>query len=146
MKTTYKSVEEIQAERKWYLLDATDVVLGRFASQVASILKGKYKASYAPHQDCGDYIVVINAEKVVLTGNKADTKTYFRHNRRPGGGKFTSFKQMIAAHPERVIENAVKGMLPKNPLGRSMIKKLHVVAGPDHNYQAQKPEPFTLKY
>lgn len=146
MKTTYQSVEEIQNERAWYLIDASELVLGRLASQVASMLKGKHKASYSPHQDCGDHIVIINAEKVVLTGNKAETKTYFRHNRRPGGGKFTSFQQMIQRHPERVLENAVKGMLPKNPLGRQMIKKLHVVAGPDHNHQAQKPEELTLKY
>lgn len=146
MKTTYKSVDEIQSDRKWFVLDAENLVLGRLASQVATILKGKHKPAYAPHQDLGDHIIVINAEKVRLTGNKENTKEYFRHSTRPGSGKFTSIKQMREFHPERIIEYAVKGMLPKNPLGRQMIKKLHVYAGPNHEHQAQKPEEMKLNY
>jgi large subunit ribosomal protein L13 len=147
MKTEYKSVEEIQAEQKWYVVDATNLVLGRMATQIASILKGKNKPSYAPHQDHGDFVVVINAEKVRLTGNKENTKTYFRHRTtRPGSQVVTTYKQMIELHPERVVEYAVKGMLPKNSLGRKMIKKLHVVAGDVHPHTAQQPEALTLKY
>lgn len=147
MKTAYKSVEEIQNDRKWYVVDATDLVLGRMASQIASILKGKNKPAYAPHQDHGDYVVVINADKVRLTGNKENTKTYFRHRTtRPGAQVITTYKQMMEFHPERVVEYAVKGMLPKNSLGRKMIKKLHVVAGEDHPHVAQKPEALALKY
>ena len=146
VKTTYSSVQEIQTNRKWFVIDASDQVLGRFASQVATMLKGKHKPAYAPHQDLGDNIIVINAEKIRLTGNKENTKEYFRHTTRPGSGKFTSLKQMRDAQPERIIEYAVKGMLPKNPLGRSMIKKLHVYAGETHQHQAQKPEELKLKY
>ncbi|MCB0278723.1 MAG: 50S ribosomal protein L13 [Calditrichaeota bacterium] len=146
MKTTYASVEEIQANRKWYVVDANNQVLGRFASQIATLLKGKHKASYAPHQDNGDNIIVINAEKIRLTGNKENVKEYFRHTTRPGSGKFTSFKQMRDSQPERVIEFAVKGMLPKNPLGRAMFRKLHVYAGENHQHQAQQPEELKLKY
>lgn len=146
MKTTYRSVDELTESQKWFVVDATDAVLGRLASQVAQLLRGKHKPHYAPHQDCGDHVIVINADKVRLTGTKEDTKTYFRHTTtRPGSQRITSFQQMRERHPERIVEYAVKGMLPKNSLGRKIFTKLHVVAGDEHPHDAQKPEPFTLK-
>ena len=147
MNTSYASMEEIQNNRKWFVVDATDQVLGRLASQIASILKGKNKPYYVPHHDCGDNVIVINADKVRLTGKKEDAKEYFRHTTtRPGSQRILSYKQMMTSHPERVVEYAVKGMLPKNSLGRQMFLKLHAYAGEDHPHQAQKPEQLKLKY
>ena len=143
MKTYYAKPGEVQ--RDWVLVDATDMVLGRLATRVAEILKGKTKPQYTPHVDVGDFVVVINADKIRLTGNKAETKAYFSHSGYPGGLKETSFTRMIEKHPERVIEKAVKGMLPKNSLGRSMGKKLKVYAGSDHPHEAQNPTPIELK-
>jgi large subunit ribosomal protein L13 len=144
LRTDYLKVEEVAAQRQWYVVDAQDYVLGRLASNIASILRGKNKPAFAPHQDLGDFIVVINAEKVKLTGKKAEQKTYFRHSGYPGGAKTISFREMIEKHPERVIENAVRLMLPKNTLGRNMLKKLKVYAGENHPHQAQNPK--TLKF
>ena len=126
-------------ERKWYVVDAADYTLGRLASQVAAVLRGKNKPTYTPSMDCGDNVIVINAEKVQLTGKKLDQKIYYNHSEYVGGMKETTLAEMMAKKPEKVIELAVKGMLPKGPLGRSMIKKLHVYAGPEHAQQAQKP-------
>lgn len=128
-----------EVERKWYVVDAAGKPLGRVASQVASILRGKNKPTFTPHIDTGDYVIVVNAEKIKVTGKKLDQKIYYHHSDYVGGMKETTLKEMLAKHPERVIEFAVKGMLPKGPLGRSMIKKLHVYAGPEHAQQAQKP-------
>ena len=143
MKTYYAKPGEVQ--RDWVLVDATDMVLGRLATRVAEILKGKTKPQYTPHIDVGDFVVVINADKIRLTGNKAAAKSYFSHSGYPGGLKETSFERMMEKHPERVIEKAVKGMLPKNSLGRSMGKKLKVYAGPEHPHEAQNPTLIELK-
>ncbi len=140
LRTDYSKIDEIRAQRKWFLVDAQNLVLGRLASRIASILRGKHKPYFAPHQDVGDFVIVVNAEKVKLTGKKFDQKTYFRHSGYPGGEKHIPFRQMIEKHPERVIEHAVRLMLPKNALGRKMFKKLKVYAGPDHPHEAQKPE------
>ena len=142
MRTDYLKVDEIAAQRKWYVVDAKDYVLGRLATNVAHILRGKNKAAFAPHQDIGDFVIVINAEKIQLTGKKAEQKTYFRHTGYPGGAKEVSFKDMIEKHPERVIEQAVRLMLPKNVLGRQMLKKLKVYGGSEHPHQAQNPQPI----
>jgi len=131
-------------EHAWWLVDATDKPLGRLASEVARVIRGKHKPMYTPHLDTGDNVVVINAEKVILTGTKADKKTYFRHSGYMGGEKHIPFKRMIQTHPERVIELAVKGMLPKNALGRELRKKLKVYAGEEHPHQGQRPEPLDL--
>ena len=133
-----------EVERKWYVVDAEGKTLGRLASEVASILRGKKKPTYTPHVDCGDYVIVVNAEKIAVTGKKLDQKIYYRHSEYVGGMKETTLKEMLAKHPERVIEHAVKGMLPKGPLGREMYKKLFVYAGPDHKHAAQKPEALTF--
>ena len=146
MKTNHLASEEIIKDRKWYIVDAENQVLGRFTSQIASMLRGKHKPAYSPHQDLGDYIIVVNAKKVRITGNKASTKTYFSHTTRPGSGHFISYKQMMELHPERVIEYAVKGMLPKTALGRKMFLKLHVYVGEQHPHQGQRPEKLKLKY
>jgi large subunit ribosomal protein L13 len=138
MKTYMAKAGEIR--RKWYVVDAGGKPLGRLASEVAAILRGKNKPIYTPHVDTGDYVIVINAEKVVLTGNKPDQKVYRRHSGWPGGIKEVKFKSMISKFPERVIELAVKGMLPHNSLGRAMFKKLKVYKGAEHGHQAQKPE------
>jgi len=130
--------------RDWYVVDATDKTLGRLATELASRLRGKHKPEYTPHVDTGDYIVVINAEKIRVTGNKATDKTYYRHTGFPGGLKSASFNELIAAAPERVIEIAVKGMLPRNPLGRAMRKKLKVYAGAEHPHTAQLPVALEL--
>jgi large subunit ribosomal protein L13 len=135
-----------QIEQKWYVVDANGQVLGRLATQVATILRGKHKPIYTPHLDVGDFVVVINAGKVKLTGKKFLQKDYFRHSGYPGGGKFISFKRMIETHPERVIQLAVKGMLPHNRLGRKMLRKLKVYGGPAHPHDAQKPETIELSY
>ncbi len=143
MKTYHAKPGEV--EREWLLVDATDMVLGRLASEIAQILKGKRKPAYTPHVDTGDFVVVINAEKIRLTGNKANTKNYYSHSGFPGGLKEVSFQRMLDKHPERIIEKAVKGMLPKNTLGRAMGKKLKVYAGLEHPHQAQKPRQITLE-
>ncbi len=127
-------------ERKWYVVDAADYTLGRLASQVAAILRGKNKPTFTPHMDCGDNVIVINASKIRVSGKKLDQKVYYNHSGYVGGMKETTLKEMLAKKPERVVELAVKGMLPKGPLGRKMYKKLHVYAGPDHEQAAQKPE------
>ena len=126
-------------ERKWYVVDATDIALGRLASKVAVVLKGKHKATYTPHIDCGDYVIVVNAEKVKLTGNKLMDKKYYNHSGYVGGLRERNAKTMIEKYPEEMIERAVRGMLPKGSLGRQMGKKLFVYAGPEHKQQAQKP-------
>lgn len=131
-------------ERKWYIVDATDKPLGRLASEVAKILRGKNKPIYTPHVDTGDFVIIINAEKVGLSGKKLDQKMYRRHSGHPGGLKETSYRSLMAKFPERAVEKAVKGMLPKNTLGRAMYKKLKVYAGPNHENEAQKPEVLEL--
>jgi large subunit ribosomal protein L13 len=143
VKTYYAKPGEV--EREWLVIDATDVVLGRLASQVAQILKGKNKPQYTPHVDVGDFVVVINADKVRVTGAKETDKVYYRHTGHPGGLKSETFTEAMAKHPERVIERAVKGMLPKNTLGRAMGRKLKVYAGPEHPHAAQKPREITLE-
>ena len=127
-------------ERKWYVVDAEGKTLGRLASEVANVLRGKNKPTYTPHIDTGDYVIVVNAEKIQVTGKKLDQKIYYHHSDYVGGMKETTLKEMMEKKPERVIELAVKGMLPKGPLGRQMFTKLHVYAGPDHEQAAQKPE------
>ena len=131
-------------ERKWYVVDATGYTLGRLASEVAKVLRGKNKPIFTPHMDCGDYVIVVNAEKIKVTGKKLDQKIYYNHSDYVGGMKETTLREMMAKKPEQVIELAVKGMLPKGPLGRTMIKKLHVYAGAEHAHQAQKPEVLTF--
>ena len=131
-------------KRKWYVIDATDVSLGRLSTAVASILRGKNKPIFTPHMDTGDYVIIVNAAKVKVTGKKLDQKIYYRHSGYVGGMKETTLREMMAKKPERVIELAVKGMLPKGPLGRQMYRKLHVYAGPEHEHAAQKPEVLTF--
>ena len=133
-----------KVERKWYVVDATGYTLGRLASEVAKVLRGKNKPVFTPHVDTGDYVIVVNAEKIAVTGKKLDQKIYYHHSDYVGGMKETTLAEMLAKKPEKVIELAVKGMLPKGPLGRSMIKKLHVYAGPEHKNAAQKPEVLTF--
>ena len=142
MKTFMASPSTI--ERKWYVVDASAYTLGRLASEVAAVLRGKNKPTFTPHMDTGEYVIVVNAEKVKTTGKKLDQKIYYRHSGYVGGMKETTLKEMMEKKPERVIELAVKGMLPKGPLGRAMFGKLHVYAGPDHKHQAQKPEALTF--
>ena len=142
MKTYTPKLNEI--ERRWWLVDAEGKPLGRLATEVARILRGKHKPMYTPHLDTGDNVVVINASKVILTGNKADQKTYFRHSGYMGGERHIPYRRMLATHPERVIELAVKGMLPKNALGRVLRKKLKVYAGTDHPHQGQQPQPLDI--
>lgn|SRR5690349_7201980 len=142
MKTYTPKAEEIQ--RRWVVVDAEGQVLGRLASKVAQILRGKHKPMFSPHLDVGDYVVVINADKIRLTGSKPEKKTYFRHTGYIGGEKFIPFKTMLDAHPDRVIDLAVKGMLPKNNLGRLMRRKLKVYAGATHPHEAQQPETIKL--
>ena len=132
-------------ERKWYVVDAADQTLGRLTSEIAKVLRGKHKPTYTPHVDTGDYVIVINAEKIKVSGKKLDQKIYYHHSDYVGGMKETTLKEMLAKKPENVITLAVKGMLPKGPLGRSMAKKLHVYAGPEHNHAAQKPEVLEIK-
>jgi large subunit ribosomal protein L13 len=134
-----------EVTREWLLVDATDVTLGRLASEVAQILKGKRKPQYTPHVDTGDFVIVINAAKVRITGNKLADKSYVHHTGHPGGLRDVPLSRMMERHPERVIEKAVKGMLPKNTLGRAMGRKLKVYAGPEHPHEAQKPRQITLE-
>jgi large subunit ribosomal protein L13 len=131
-------------QRQWHVIDATDVVLGRLASQVAVLLRGKHKPIFAPHIDTGDFVIVVNADKVALTGDKLDAKRAYRHSGYPGGLSAVRYRDLQAKHPERLVERAVRGMLPKNTLGRQMLRKLKVYAGPDHPHQAQQPVPFQL--
>ena len=133
-------------ERKWYVVDATGYTLGRLAAEVAKILRGKNKPIFTPHMDCGDYVIVVNAEKVKVTGKKLDQKIYYHHSQYVGGMKETTLREMMAKKPEKVVKLAVKGMLPKGPLGKSMMKKLHVYAGPEHEQAAQKPEVLEFKF
>ena len=132
-------------ERKWYVVDASGCTLGRLASQVASILRGKNKPIYTPHEDCGDYVIVVNAEKIKVTGKKLDQKIYYRHSEYAGGMKSFTLRQLIATKPVFVVENAIEGMLPKGSLGRQMFTKLHVYEGPEHKHAAQKPEVLEIK-
>ena len=141
--TTYMANPD-KIERKWYVVDAEGQTLGRLSSEIAKVLRGKNKPVFTPHIDTGDYVIVVNAEKIKVTGKKMDQKIYYNHSDYVGGMKETTLKEMMDKKPERVIELAVKGMLPKGPLGRSMIKKLHVYAGPEHNHAAQKPEVLTF--
>lgn len=143
MKTYMPSGKKI--ERKWYVVDAEGQTLGRLASQVAAILRGKNKPEFTPFLDMGDYVIVVNAEKIHLTGKKLEKKVYSTHTGQPGGLREMSYKQLLATKPELAIKTAVKGMLPKNSLGRDMIKKLKVYAGPEHGHQAQQPEALTIK-
>ena len=138
MKTYVATPADI--ERKWYVVDAEGKTLGRMASEIASVLRGKKKPIYTPFMDTGDYVIVVNADKVKVTGKKLLQKKYYHHSGYVGGLKETTLKEMLEKHPERVVEHAVKGMLPKGPLGRQMYRKLFVYAGPDHKHQAQKPE------
>ena len=131
-------------ERKWYVVDAEGATLGRLASEIAKVLRGKNKPEYTPHIDTGDYVIVVNAEKVKVTGKKLQQKVYYNHSDYVGGMRETTLAELLAKKPEKVIELAVKGMLPKRPMGRDMIKKLHVYAGPEHANQAQKPEVLTF--
>lgn len=131
-------------ERKWYVVDAEGKTLGRLASEVANVLRGKKKPIYTPHIDTGDYVIVVNAEKIKVTGKKLDQKIYYHHSEYVGGMKEATLKEMMNKKPEFVITHAVKGMLPKGPLGRQMLKKLHVYAGPEHNHAAQKPEALEI--
>ena len=131
-------------ERKWYVVDADGCTLGRLASGVASVLRGKNKPQFTPHVDTGDYVIIVNADKINVTGKKLEQKIYYNHSDYVGGMRETTLKEMLAKKPERVIELAVKGMLPKGPLGRSMYTKLFVYAGPEHKHEAQKPEAFTF--
>ena len=131
-------------ERKWYVVDATGYTLGRLASEVAKVLRGKNKPTYTPFLDCGDYVIIVNAEKIKVTGKKLDQKIYYHHSEYVGGMKEATLREMMQKKPEFVITHAVKGMLPKGPLGRQMLKKLHVYAGPEHNHAAQKPETLDI--
>ncbi len=133
-----------KVERKWYVVDATGYTLGRLASEVAKVLRGKNKPVFTPHIDTGDYVVIVNAEKIKVTGKKLDQKIYYHHSEYVGGMKETTLREMLAKKPEKVVELAVKGMLPKGPLGREMFAKLHVYAGPEHPHAAQKPETLTF--
>lgn len=142
MKTHTPKADEIQ--RQWWVVDAANKPLGRLATELARILRGKHKPIYTPHLDTGDFVVILNAEKVMLTGGKADKKEYFRHSGYMGGERFIPYRKMLAKHPERIIEMAVKGMLPKNALGRDMYRKLKVYAGSEHPHQSQNPQPLEV--
>ena len=143
---SYKTVSanKATATKEWVIVDATDMVLGRLASKVANMLRGKYKPNFTPHADCGDYVIVVNAEKIKLTGNKLADKVYIRHTGYPGGQRKRSVQEMLAKFPERVVEKAVKGMLPKNRLGSQLYRNLHVVVGAEHKHEAQKPKVIDL--
>ncbi len=143
MKTYYAKPNEV--EREWLLIDAEDQILGRVAAKAAHILRGKHKPSYTPHVDTGDYVVIINADKIRVTGNKGTDKRYYRHSGFPGGLKSETFNEGMAKHPERILEHAVKGMLPKNTLGRAMGMKLKVYAGPEHPHKAQNPRKIEME-
>ncbi|AKU26885.1 50S ribosomal protein L13 [Geobacillus sp. FSL K6-0789] len=144
MRTTYMAKPN-EVERKWYVVDAAGKTLGRLASEVAALLRGKHKPTFTPHVDCGDHVIVINADKVELTGKKLTKKLYYRHSLYPGGLKVRTALEMRTNYPEKMIERAVRGMLPKGSLGRQMFKKLHVYRGSEHPHQAQKPEVYELR-
>lgn len=143
MKTYHQKASEIQ--RNWLIVDADDQVLGRLATQLATLIRGKHKPTYTPSMDGGDFVVVVNAEKIRVTGDKANQKIYYRHSNYPGGLKKTPYKIMLQKHPERIIRMAVKGMLPRNRISRHMLLKLKVYAGPSHPHTAQSPQPYALK-
>lgn len=146
MRTTYMQTQENAREnRKWFIIDAEDLVLGRMAVAVATVLKGKYKPTYTPHIDGGDYVIVVNAEKVALTGNKLEDKKYYRHSQYPGGLKTRTAREMFEKQPHKVVELAIRGMLPKGPQGDNMYRRLYVYVGPEHEQAAQKPEKFPLE-
>jgi large subunit ribosomal protein L13 len=138
------SPKAAEIQHDWVVIDATDVVLGRLASHTAALLRGKHKATFAPHLDSGDFVIIVNAEKVALTGSKRDEKLAYRHSGYPGGLTAVTYSEMLEKHPTRAVEKAVRGMLPKNSLGRAQIKKLKVYAGPEHPHAAQQPTPYTL--
>lgn len=138
------SIRKEDIDREWYVIDAEGETLGRLASRIATILKGKHKPIYTPHLDCGDFVIVVNAEKVRVTGRKMDQKVYYRYSGYPGGLSQISLRDQLNRHPERVLQAAIRGMLPKNKLGRQMIKKLKVYAGEEHPHQAQQPKPLEL--
>jgi large subunit ribosomal protein L13 len=144
MRTTYMAKAN-EVERKWYVVDAEGKTLGRLASEVAAILRGKHKPTYTPHVDTGDHVIIINASKIELTGKKLTDKIYYRHSQHPGGLKARTALEMRTNYPEKMLELAIRGMLPKGSLGRQMFKKLHVYAGPEHPHQAQKPEVYELR-
>lgn len=144
MRTTFMANAN-NIERKWYVVDAEGKTLGRLASEVASILRGKHKPTYTPHVDTGDHVIILNASKIHLTGKKLTDKIYYRHSMHPGGLKTRTANEMRTNYPERMLELAIKGMLPKNSLGRQMFKKLHVYAGAEHKHQAQQPEVYELR-
>jgi len=146
MPGTTRSAKAEDIQRKWFVVDVQDVVLGRAASQIAAILRGKHKPLFTPHCDTGDFVVVVNAEKVKLTGRKLEEKTYFRHSGYPGGGKTSTARQVLERHPTQIVEDAVRRMLRRSPLGRQMMGKLKVYAGPVHPHAAQKPEALKLAY
>jgi large subunit ribosomal protein L13 len=141
-KTYSPKADEI--DRKWYVVDASGETLGRLASRIAHVLRGKHKPTFTPHLDMGDHVIVVNAEKVAVTGRKEERKVYYRHTGYPGGLRTTTYREMMEKHPERVIRKAVRGMLPRNVLGRQTMKKLRVYAGPEHRHAAQKPEELAL--
>lgn len=143
MKTFMANPDKI--DRKWYVVDAKGATLGRLASEVASVLRGKNKPEFTPHADCGDYVIVVNAAEVKVTGKKLDQKIYYNHSEYVGGMRETTLRELLAKKPERVVELAIKGMLPKGPLGRDMYRKLHVYAGENHGHQAQKPVVMEIK-
>ncbi|MEV4103632.1 50S ribosomal protein L13 [Nonomuraea sp. NPDC049649] len=138
------SPKPADVQRQWYVIDATDVVLGRLASHVATLLRGKHKPIFANHVDTGDFVIVVNADKVALSGNKLEQKKAYRHSGYPGGLRSVTYGELMEKRPDKAVEKAVKGMLPKNSLGRKMIRKLKVYAGPDHPHQAQQPVPFEI--
>jgi large subunit ribosomal protein L13 len=139
------SPKDSDITRQWHVVDATDVVLGRLASHVATLLRGKHKPIFAPHVDTGDFVIVVNAGKVSLSGDKLAKKQAYRHSGYPGGLRAVSYAELMEQHPERAVEKAVKGMLPKNSLGRQTLRKLKVYAGPDHPHQAQQPKPYEIR-
>ncbi len=141
MKTYHQRPAEVQ--RDWYVVDATDQVLGRLATRIATLLRGKHKPTYTPSIDGGDFVIVVNCEKIKITGKKADQKIYYRHTGYPGGLKATPYKMMLAKHPDRILRNAVKGMLPKNRMGRHLLTKLRIYAGPRHPHAAQQPKVWS---
>ena len=142
MKSFMQSKETVT--RNWYVIDAKDIALGRVASKAAVVLRGKHKVTYTPYVDCGDYVIIVNADKVVLTGNKLEDKKYYNHSGFPGGLRERNAKEMIEKYPEEMVERAIKGMLPKGPLGRQMYRKLFVYAGSEHNHAAQKPTELKI--
>ena len=144
MKNTFMANAQ-NVEHKWYVIDATDLVLGRLSTEAAVLLRGKHKPTFTPHVDCGDYVIIVNAEKVALTGNKLDDKMYYRHSGYPGGLKSRTAKRMLELQPQKVLEKSIRGMLPKNRLGNDIYRKLYVYVGPEHPHQGQKPEAYTVR-